>query len=372
MSQPQPDRSALVRVTDVIPGIFCDLKYAGPDNFTGRAVYGFDEPYLRLGTALRLADAQARLLREGYSLKIWDAWRPLSAQFRFWALCPDDDFVADPTRGGCSNHNRGSAVDVTLVTAGGEDVPMPTAFDDFSARPDRDYGKYPPEAAANARLLERAMTAAGFRPYENEWWHYNDCDSYPVAETRAAAGREELWDAVGRDGTSLGFDLIRGRSIPAGVYHQVVEIFTLTDRGNVLVTRRHPDKPYGLLWEITGGSALKGETPRDAAARELWEETGISLPPESLVPLTRQVWEGVPAIYNVFAARVAEGGLAIRLQEGETVDFRLLPWPQLCALARSEGFFSPPFCRRFPAYEGAVAALLAGQAAPRQTGNAPV
>ena len=99
-----------------------------------------------------------------------------------WQVCPDDDYVADPTHGGSSKHNRGSAVDVTLVTAAGEDLPMPTAFDDFAANPNRDYDKYGTQAASNARTLEAAMVASGFVPYYNEWWHFNDCDPYPVAE----------------------------------------------------------------------------------------------------------------------------------------------------------------------------------------------
>lgn len=122
------DPSALVPVADYAPTVYVDLKYAGTDNFMGQAVYDFHEPMLRRGTALRLARAQELLLAQGYSLKIWDAWRPLSAQFKMWQVCPDDDYVADPTHGGSSKHNRGSAVDVTLVTAAGEDLPMPTAI----------------------------------------------------------------------------------------------------------------------------------------------------------------------------------------------------------------------------------------------------
>lgn len=176
------DRAGLVRVKDYAPDVYVELPYAGTDNFMGRAVYDFEEAYLRKGTALRLAKAQKLLLEQGYSLKIWDAWRPMSAQFAMWEACPNGDYVADPTHGGSSKHNRGSAVDVTLVTREGAELPMPTGFDEFEAGPDRNYEKYGPEAAANARRLENAMVRAGFVPYENEWWHYNDKDQYPVAD----------------------------------------------------------------------------------------------------------------------------------------------------------------------------------------------
>lgn len=188
MQQHDNDPAALVRVKDYAPTVFVDLKYATDDNFLGQTIYGFDEAYLRRGTAIRLAMAQELLLAQGYSLKIWDAWRPLSAQFKMWEVYPVSGYVANPTNGGSSKHNRGSAVDVTLVTAAGEDLPMPTAFDEFAAVPNRDYGKYAPEAAANAIRLEEAMARAGFQPYDGEWWHFNDCDPYPVAPKELLPG----------------------------------------------------------------------------------------------------------------------------------------------------------------------------------------
>ena len=90
--------------------------------------------------------------------------------------------MADPNRG-YSSHSRGNTVDVTLLTASGEEVEMPTGFDDFSALADRDYSDVSEPAAANARLLETVMTDAGFQPYFGEWWHFSDTDAYEVAET---------------------------------------------------------------------------------------------------------------------------------------------------------------------------------------------
>ena len=104
MNQHSSTLSDLVPVREYIPTVYADLKYAGSDNFTGQTIYDFDQPYLRRGTALRLARAQELLLRDGYALKLWDAWRPLSAQFRMWEVCPNDDYVADPTHGGSSKH----------------------------------------------------------------------------------------------------------------------------------------------------------------------------------------------------------------------------------------------------------------------------
>ena len=173
------EKETFVRVRNLIPDILVELPYATERNFMGRAVYDFSDAWLRRGTALRLAEAQRTLREQGFGLKILDAFRPPAAQFVMWEVLPDSDFVADPTKG-YSNHSRGNAVDVTLVTASGEDLPMPCPFDEFSSRADRDYSDDPPEAAANALRLERAMEQAGFKPYFSEWWHFADMDIYPV------------------------------------------------------------------------------------------------------------------------------------------------------------------------------------------------
>ena len=179
---PEPAPADLVAVVDYIPGIYTELRYASDNNFTHQVIYSFSDAYLRYGTVQKLASAQAVLETEGYSLLIWDAFRPVSAQFKLWEICPDPAYVANPEKG-YSSHSRGSTVDITLVTLDGDPVEMPTDFDDFTAMADRDYSDVSEEAAANAGLLEEAMTAAGFKPYSAEWWHYSDTEPYPVEET---------------------------------------------------------------------------------------------------------------------------------------------------------------------------------------------
>lgn len=178
---PEPAPADLVAVVDYIPGIYTELRYASDNNFTHQVIYSFSDAYLRYGTVQKLASAQESLETAGCSLLIWDAFRPASAQFRLWEICPDPAYVANPEKG-FSSHSRGNTVDVTLVTIDGQPVDMPTDFDDFTALADRDYSDVGDTAAANARLLESAMTAAGFRPYSAEWWHYSDTQSYPVDE----------------------------------------------------------------------------------------------------------------------------------------------------------------------------------------------
>ena len=179
----EPEAGELVRAVDVIPGIYIDARYASEDNFTGRAIYADSAVYLRYSTAQKLAEVQESLKSLGYSLCIWDGWRPVAAQFALWRACPDPVYVANPFSG-VSGHCRGNTVDITLVTLDGESVAMPSDFDDFSSLADRDYSDVSPEAAENARLLEELMTAAGFRPYSAEWWHYTDNDAYDVLVSR--------------------------------------------------------------------------------------------------------------------------------------------------------------------------------------------
>ena len=174
-----PRNEDFVRVKDYISDIVTDLKYGTPDNFTGQVIYEFQDVFLRYGTVMKLNAVSDELAQQGLYLKIWDGFRPVSAQFKLWDICPDDTYVANPNQG-YSNHSRGYAVDLTLVDAEGDELPMPTAFDDFSARADRDYSECDPAAAENARLLEAVMEKHGFQGYWGEWWHFNDTQKYDV------------------------------------------------------------------------------------------------------------------------------------------------------------------------------------------------
>ena len=169
-----------VKVVDYIPDIVQELAYATEDNFTGKVVYDFTDAYLRCGTLKKLIKAQEILNEQGYGLKIWDGFRPVYAQAKLYEAWPDPNYVSHPDYGN-RPHCRGNAVDVTLIDLEtGEELDMPTGFDDFTALADRNYSDCTEEQAANSRILERAMTAAGFSPYNSEWWHYTDYVSYNV------------------------------------------------------------------------------------------------------------------------------------------------------------------------------------------------
>lgn len=178
-TEPEPAEDAFVRVTKYIPEIRQELPYATEDNFTGQVIYDFPDAYLRWGTVKKLRAVSDELAQMGLGLKIWDGFRPVSAQFRLWQVCPNPTYVANPEKG-FSSHSRGNTVDLTLVDEAGRELEMPTAFDDFTAKADRDYSDCSETAAENARLLERMMEKHGFSGYFGEWWHFTDTQDYPV------------------------------------------------------------------------------------------------------------------------------------------------------------------------------------------------
>ncbi len=180
LSAQRPDD--LVNIKELDSTIMVDLKYATADNFLQDTLYSANICLLRRAVAERLVKVHRQLQAEGLGLKIWDGYRPLSVQKKMWQKLPDPRYVADPSRG--SNHNRGAAVDVTLVDRHGNELEMPTKFDDFSPAAGSDYPHVSEIARKNRALLHRSMRAQGFRPTSSEWWHFNahDCKKYPILD----------------------------------------------------------------------------------------------------------------------------------------------------------------------------------------------
>ena len=146
-----------------------DNRYATTDNVTGIRLYPANTIYLERSAAERLARVQDSLRRQGIGLKVFDGYRPLAIQKALWKVKPDPQYVADPAKG--SRHNRGSAVDVTLVDAAGRERPMPSAFDEFSERSHLAFMDTDGDLIANRETLQKAMRSEGFLPLATEWWH---------------------------------------------------------------------------------------------------------------------------------------------------------------------------------------------------------
>ena len=181
-TEKEPDDDEYVLVNKYIPDIYVELMYATDNNFTGVRIYDFTDAYLRYGTVKKLANVQKELKEQGYSLKIWDAYRPFEAQQKLWEVYPDPNYVANPADG-MKKHNLGGTVDITMVAADGTVISMPTEFDDFSLKADRNYSDIDNEEAVNnVMILQSAMENNGFTGYQGEWWDYSDTVEYEAVD----------------------------------------------------------------------------------------------------------------------------------------------------------------------------------------------
>lgn len=182
-----PADDPIVDLSDVDPRIVIDLRYATDQNFTNQVLYPAGmRCRLRASVAQRLRRVQDHLVAQGMGLKIYDGLRPLEVQRTMWQIMPDSRYVADPAKG--SRHNRGAAVDVTLVDLAGRELEMPTPYDDFTEAAHRAYAGCSDAAAKHRKQLEEAMYAEGFTGLQTEWWHFDapNWQEYALVDDGAA------------------------------------------------------------------------------------------------------------------------------------------------------------------------------------------
>ncbi|MEW6495588.1 MAG: M15 family metallopeptidase [Cyanobacteriota bacterium] len=177
-----PYDARLIDIRTLNPNILLDIRYATTNNFLKRPLYSKARCVLRGAAARRLAQVQKELETKGLGLKVYDCYRPLSVQKLMWQVKPDSRYVANPKYG--SRHNRGAAVDLTLVDRNGKELEMPTGFDDFTTRAHRDYKGGSTQARKNSQVLENAMKKYGFIPLPTEWWHFDapGWDNYAILD----------------------------------------------------------------------------------------------------------------------------------------------------------------------------------------------
>ncbi|MDF1755677.1 MAG: M15 family metallopeptidase [Verrucomicrobiales bacterium] len=166
-------RYNLVPVTDAAPGVFVDMRYKFT-SASGKPLYLKDMPCLiNADSGKKLKVAQREVARQGYALKIWDAWRPPEAHKALWEAVKDPRYVVPPEKG-LSWHCYGISIDLTLVKADGSPTKMPTKFDVFTKEAASNYTGNDPEIKKNLALLQNSMRKAGFSKINDEWWHFDD------------------------------------------------------------------------------------------------------------------------------------------------------------------------------------------------------
>ncbi len=193
------DSSGFVLLSEAVPDAILEIRYYSTYNFVGERIDGYEEPlaFLTAEAAEALREVSDDLVSRGYRLKIYDAYRPQAAVAHFmnWALDADDTRMKDYFYPELekdvlfplgyinehSGHSRGSTVDLTLFDMRTEkEVDMGGTFDYFGELSHPDYANVTAEQHANRMLLRDAMTAHGFRPLAEEWWHFTlENEPYP-------------------------------------------------------------------------------------------------------------------------------------------------------------------------------------------------
>jgi D-alanyl-D-alanine dipeptidase/lipoprotein-anchoring transpeptidase ErfK/SrfK len=163
-----------VDLRSFIDTIEINLVFATENNFSGKKLYPLDVCLLQRGTAEKLKKAQELFQKDGYRIKIYDAYRPYSIQPVLFDIIQDKFYIADPNN--ASLHNRGAAVDMTLVGPDGNELVMPSPVHTFSPEAHVDNPNMSEEARKNLEYMQSIMVQCGFYVYQYEWWHFTDLD----------------------------------------------------------------------------------------------------------------------------------------------------------------------------------------------------
>jgi len=175
------DTTRWLDLADLDPTILLDIRYATTNNFVIQKMYDCPRCLLRPEVARAIVRAHRELQKKGLGLKMFDCYRPRPVQQKLWDKLPDPHYVANPQKG--SMHNRGVAVDLTIVDKNGRELNMGTPFDYFGEKAHSDYAGFPDSILANRRLLKKTMYRAGFKPIRTEWWHYSWLiKKYPISD----------------------------------------------------------------------------------------------------------------------------------------------------------------------------------------------
>ena len=169
------DDTSFVNLKDYSKNFVYEMRYATKNNFLKQKVYECAACYLRLKTVKSLVRANDDFMKKGFKIKIYDCYRPLDVQKKMWQIISDPNYVANPAKG--SIHNRGGAVDISLVDNKGKNLDMGTDFDFFGKEAAHDFKGFSDTIVKNRLFLKTIMIQNNFKIFDSEWWHYNLVDS---------------------------------------------------------------------------------------------------------------------------------------------------------------------------------------------------
>jgi D-alanyl-D-alanine dipeptidase len=158
-----------------------DIRYATKNNFTGKKIYPCGKCLLRYLAAKDFVAAAKDFEKLGYKIKVFDCYRPLSAQYKLWEAKPNINYVANPQKG--SIHNRGAAVDMTIIDAKGDELDMGTPFDYFGRVAYPNYTNLADTILKNRNFMWSIMRKHHFFTIKTEWWHLShlSCMKYKIS-----------------------------------------------------------------------------------------------------------------------------------------------------------------------------------------------
>ncbi|MFA5675661.1 MAG: M15 family metallopeptidase [Christensenellales bacterium] len=179
--EPKVLPDCLVDVRQYISDVAIDMVFAKDGNVMGDALYEREVCLLQKGTAEKLKNAQDIFAKDGYGIIIYDAYRPHSVTVAMFEKYNNPTYVARPKFG--SDHNRGAAVDISLLDKNGNTVEMPSPVHTFSSVSHRNSGKMSRKARANMNYMAKVMRSCGFTTINSEWWHFSDTDALEYLRT---------------------------------------------------------------------------------------------------------------------------------------------------------------------------------------------
>jgi D-alanyl-D-alanine dipeptidase len=162
----------LLNLSKLSSDIILDIRYATSNNFLGFPLYSKSACYLHKNAAEALVKVQKELSLINLGLKVFDGYRPLAVQQMMWDKIQDERYVSNPAKNK-GRHTRGTAVDLTLVDSDGNELEMPTEFDNFTEKAHSNYPDISQTAFKNKALLSEVMKKHHFQPLLTEWWHFD-------------------------------------------------------------------------------------------------------------------------------------------------------------------------------------------------------
>lgn len=186
-----PD-SAFVELIKWDKDFVLDIRYATTNNFTNTVLYPCGRAFLRKRAARDLIKAHQEFKKLGYRIKLYDCYRPHSVQFVMWDVTPNKNYVGNPHKG--SMHNRGCAIDVTLVDENNKTLDMGTTYDFFGKKAHTYNQNLPPSVIKNRKILRNILGKYGFGTIKTEWWHLSYRRKiYPVVNIPIPCEKDKIY-----------------------------------------------------------------------------------------------------------------------------------------------------------------------------------